>query len=136
MGQQVDRRKAWISFALVVAAVPGAWAAEILARRTILAGYAAAISGVFGQELRRVAWASFGLAMIFGLVSLGLRSALRRRYNAGGAMMAGASIAQLPGIVACTIGTLGADPLPVALTAMACTVFVAFHWPRLGVESG
>jgi hypothetical protein len=135
MGQQDEARKARISFALVVAAVPAAWAAEVAARRTVLAGHADAIAAVFGAGLRRVAWVALGLAVVFGLLSVALRPALRLRYNAGGAMMAGASIAQLPGIAACTVGMLGADPVPVALTAAVCTVFVAFHRPRLGVDS-
>lgn len=126
---EAERRKTAVSFLFVLFAVPAAWAAETLARRTIFSESAATISEAFGPSLRRLAWISFGLTLLLGVLSVALRPALRRRYDPGGAMMAGASIPQVPAILACAVGVLGADPRPVAATAIACTIFVALHRP-------
>ena len=91
--------------------------------------FRSALADAFGPSLRRIAWVSFGLTLVLGGVAAMLRPALRRRYNPAGAMMAGASIPQVPAILACSVGMLGADPGPVAWTALACTLLVAWHWP-------
>jgi len=132
MGNEVDRRKLRLSFVFVLLAIPAAWALESLLRATVFAARARVTAEAFGPSLRRIAWVTFGLTVVLGGVSGLLRPALRRRYDARTAMMTGASIPQVPAILACSVGILGADPLPVALAALASTLFVAWHRPAPG----
>jgi hypothetical protein len=129
MGKDDERRKLRRSYALVVLAIPAAWAVTTLLRATVLAARVRTTTASFGPSLRRIAWVSFGLTVLLGAVSAWLRPALRRRYEPGAAMMTGASVPQVPAILSVSIGMLGADTLPVALAVLASTVLVAWHRP-------